>query len=84
MWILSLPLDGAEVLLNSDTGCVTQVRQVASAAVHLWAIVETLDDCRWASEVLHTTRWGHVQIVARNHVDLNLPLANDLLSVRDH
>lgn len=30
---------------------------------------------------MHATRWGHVQVVAGNHVDLDLPLTGDLLAV---
>lgn len=80
--ILCLPLDGAKVFLYTNTWGVSQVGQVTSPTIHLVSIVETLDDRRRASEILHTTRRRHVQIITWNHIDLDLPLPDYLFTVR--
>ena len=48
------------------------------------AVVEGLHDRRGRAEVLEASRRRHVQVVARDHVDLDLPLAADVVAVGDH
>lgn len=81
VFAFSLPLDCAEVLLYSDAGCITQIGQITSSSINPRAIVEALNYRRWASVVLHTTGWGHVDIVARDHIDSDSPLARHSITV---
>lgn len=80
---LSLPFDGAEVLLDSDTGCVSQVGQIPSTTLKSGAVVETPDNGRRAPEILHASGWSHVEVVAVDHVDLDLPPASDAIAIAD-
>ena len=53
---ISLPFNGTEVLLDSNTGCVAKVGQISRSAFNPRSVVEGFDDGRWASVVLHASR----------------------------
>jgi len=55
---ISLPFDGTEVLLDSNTGSVSEVRQVSGSAFDSRSVVEGLDDRGRGSVVLHASRWS--------------------------
>ena len=79
-------LTNIELFLPSTTS-IEQMRLMSSMLGHhtyRQTIVETLHHCRWGSEVLHASRWGHVKVVAGDHIDFDLPFSTDHVAIGHH